>query len=176
MLIFFCQVSIMSCQPSNGRINISSPNTTALFAMKDKIPSQSLVEGFRDAMTGNWYNTLLSDAFFSGENIQALQNGIRAGVYKNSNGQYLIGEQSPDELKIIMRSVFLQFSKNQPSNIAEQITILNNLVLDYAVGQVYGEAEGYMKYQYDVSNMYEPIARPVMSSIKDKQLVLKKWF
>lgn len=166
----------MSCQQNNGRINLNSPNTTALFAMKDKIPTQSIGEGFRDAMTGNWYNTILSDNFFSAANIQALQNGIRAGVYKNSNGQYLIGEQSLDELKIIMRSVFLQFSKNQPKNITEQISTLNNLVLDYAVGQVYGEAEGYMKYQYDVSNMYEPIARPVMSSTKDKQLVLKKWF
>ena len=127
-------------------------------------------------MTGTWEDTLLSRAFFSGANIQALQNGIRAGVYNNSKGQYIIGEQSSDELKIIMRSIFLQNSKNLPSNITQQITTLNNIVLDYAVRQVYREAEGYMKYQHDVSTMYEPIARPVRSSIKGKQLIFKTGF
>lgn len=157
----------------NGRVNITAPNTTNLFAMKDKIPSQSKCSGFVEAMTGSWEDTMLSRAFFSGANIQALQNGIRAGVYNNSHGQYIIGEQNSDELKIIMRSIFLQNSKNLPSNITEQITTLNNDVLDYAVGQVYREAEGYMKYQRDVSTMHVPIALPVTSSIKGRQLLFK---
>lgn len=161
---------------SNGRVNINGSNTTALFEMKDKIPAQSLCGGFRDAMTGTWEDTLLSRAFFSSANIQALQNGIRAGVYNNSNGQYLIGEQNSDELKIIMRSIFLQNSKNLPSNITQQISLLNNIVLEYAVRQVYREAEGYMKYQQDVGTMHEPIARPVMSTIKGKQLMFKTGF
>lgn len=160
---------------SNGRVDILSPNTNVLFSMKDRIVVDSQND-FRGAMTGNWYNTQLSDAFFSAKNIQIIQNGIRAGVYKMSNGQYVIGEQNPNELKIIMRSVFLQYSKNLPNNITEQIASLNNLVLDYAVRQVYGEAVGYMKYKYDTSNMYEPISRPVLSKTNDKQLVLKKWF
>ena len=63
-----------------------------------------------------------------------------------------------------------------PSGIPAQIAALNKLVLDYAVRQVYGEAEGYMKYKRDVSTMYCPIAPPVMSTTNDKQLLLKKWF
>lgn len=167
----------MSCQKqNNGRVNIISPDTNVLFAMKDKISAGGENTDFRQAMTGNWYDTKLSDAFFSGQNIQAIQNGLRSGVYNRSNGQYLIGEQNTDELKIIMRSVFLQYSRNDPSNIPGQIAALNKLVLDYAIGQVYGEAEGYMKYRHDASNMYQPIAHPVMSTVNDKQLVLKKWF
>jgi hypothetical protein len=158
---------------SNGRININVPNTTNLFAMKDKIPNQSRCGGFRDALTGSWEDTLLSRAFFSEANMQALQNGIRAGVYNSSSGQYIIGEQSSDELKIIMRSIFLQNSKNLPSNITQQITALNDDVLEYAVRQVYREAEGYMKYQRDVSTMHVPIALPVTSSIKGRQLLFK---
>jgi hypothetical protein len=160
---------------SNGRVDLLSPDTNVLFSMKDRI-SVGTHTDFRGAMTGNWYNTLLSDAFFSDKNMQIIQNGIRAGVYKMSNGQYIIGEQNPNELKIIMRSVFLQYSKNLPNNIKEQITTLNNLVLDYAIKQVYGEAVGYMKYKYDTSTMYEPISRPVLSKTNDKQLILKKWF
>lgn len=165
----------MSSNVSNGRIDIMSPNTNVLFAMQDKLPVQN-GNGFKDAMIGNWYDTVLSNAFFSQQNIQTLQNGLRSGVYKRSNGVYLIGEQNEDELKVVMRSVFLQNSKNQPTHIKEQITELNQLVLDYAVGQVYGEAEGYMKYQHDVSNMYEPIEPPILSNPNDKQLFLKPWF
>ena len=75
-----------------------------------------------------------------------------------------------------MRSTFLQHSKNQPTHIKEQITVLNQLVLDYAVSQVYGEAEGYMKYQHDASHMYDPMEPPILSNPSDKQLLLKPWF
>ena len=159
----------------NGRIDIISPNTNVLFSMTDRIPIDEC-SNFRDAMTGNWYNTALSDTFFSSANIQIIQNGIRAGVYKMSNGMYIVGNQKCDELKIIMRSIFLQYAKNLPTNIPSQIEALNNMVLSYAVKQVYGEAEGYMKYKRDASTMYTPIAHPVMSKTNDKQLELKKWF
>ena len=165
----------MASNISNGRVNIISPDTNTLFSMPDRIPVNECTS-FRDAMTGNWYNTVLSDAFFSAGNIQILQNGIRAGVYKRSNGMYVVGNQDCDELKIIMRSMFLQYAKNLPTDITGQIQELNKLVLDYAIKQVYGEAEGYMKYKRDVSTMYTPIPRPVMSKTNDKQLVLKKWF
>jgi hypothetical protein len=164
----------MSENQSNGRVNIMSPNTEVLFAMQDKAPVKSL--DFRQSMTGNWSNTPLSNAYFSAQNMQIIQNGIRAGVYNKSRGQYQIGEQDPDELNIIMRSVFLQFSKNLPTDIAGQITVLNARVLNYSIPQVYGEAEGYMKYVYDASNMYDPIAPPVMTTVNDKQLEGRKWF
>lgn len=160
---------------NNGRIDFISPNTSILFSMTDRIPVSECSD-FREAMTGNWHNTTLSNAFFSASNIQIIQNGIRAGVYKRSNGMYIVGNQKCDELKIIMRSIFLQYSKNQPDNIASQIQALNTLVLNYAIKQVYGEAEGYMKYKRDASSMYTPIAPPVMSKTNDKQLELKKWF
>ena len=157
----------------NGRVDIMGPNTTAVFSLSDRIPV-SQMSSYRDAMTGNWNNTPLSNAFFSRENIQALQNGIRAGVYNRSNQQYLIGNQNSDELKIIMRSIFLQNAMNNPDNIAGQINTLNKLVLDYAVHQVYGEAEGYMKYKRDASTLVTPIEPPVMSKCNDKQLLYNK--
>ena len=160
---------------NNGRVDIVSPNTSTLFSMTDRIPINEC-SNFREAMTGNWHNTTLSDTFFSSANIQIIQNGIRAGVYKRSNGMYIVGNQKCDELKIIMRSIFLQYAKNQPTHISSQIETLNTMVLNYAVNQVYGEAEGYMKYKRDASTMYTPIAHPVMSKTNDKQLELKKWF
>jgi hypothetical protein len=160
---------------NNGRVDIKSPNTSKLFELYDKIPANQCAS-FRNATEGLWTESYLSRAFFSQENIQIIQNGIRAGVYHRSNGQYFIGPQDCDSLKIIMRSVYLQHSANQAHNITEQIRQLNNIVLDYCIQQVYGEAQGYMKYIDDVSTLVVPIAPPVMADNTDRQLELKSWF
>jgi hypothetical protein len=160
---------------NNGRINIKSPNTSALFQMYDKIPANQCVT-YRNATEGLWDSTPLSQAFFSLENIQILQNGIRAGVYQRSNGQYVIGQQDCDSLKVIMRSVFLQHSANQPNNIPQQIAELNKMVLNYCIQQVYSEAQGYMKYVDDVSTLVVPIAHPVQASNTDRTIEFKSWF
>jgi hypothetical protein len=160
---------------NNGRVDIKSPNTSALFKMYDKIPANQCVT-FRNATEGLWTSNSLSQAFFSQQNIQIIQNGIRAGVYHKSNGQYVIGPQDCDSLKIIMRSVFLQHAANQPTNINLQIAELNKIVLNYSIQQVYSEAQGYMKYIDDVSTLVVPIAPPVMANNTDRQLELKPWF
>ena len=160
---------------NNGRVDIKTPNTSDLFKMYDKIPANQCVT-FRNPTEGLWNDTTLSIAFFSQQNIQMLQTGIRAGVYNKSNGQYTIGPQDCDSLKIIMRSVYLQYAANQINNISEQVAELNQIVLNYCVQQVYGEAQGYMKYINDASTLVVPIAHPVMADNTDRQLFLKSWF
>lgn len=160
---------------NNGRVDIKTPNTSDLFQMYDKIPANQCTT-FRNATEGLWTENSLSNTFFSIQNIQIIQNGIRSGVYKRSNGQYLIGPQDCDSLKIIMRSVFLQYAANQPNNISQQVYELNKMVLDYCIQQVYSEAQGYMKYINDVSTLVVPIAHPVMPDNTDRQLEFKSWF
>ena len=160
---------------NNGRVDIKSPNTSTLFEMYDKIPANQCVT-FRNPTEGLWTDTTLSQAFFSQQNIQIIQNGIRAGVYQRSNGQYLIGPQDCDSLKIVMRSVYLQYSANQPNNVTQQIEELNKIVLNYCIQQVYGEAQGYLKYIDDASTLVVPIAHPVMANNTDRTLELKTWF
>ena len=160
---------------SNGRIDIEGPNISTKFAMMDKIPVDDC-SSFRDALTGNWDDSPVSIAFFSNKNIQILQNGIRAGVFKKSNGEYLISPQDCDIIKTIMRSIYLQNSVNLNSNYREQIAALNQLVMDYAVNQIYGEVDGYLKYKRDASNMYTIMPYPSLATTKAKTLELKKWF
>lgn len=162
-------------QSNNGRINLKSPNTSALFQLYDKIPANQCVT-YRNATEGIWDSSPLSRAYFSLENIQIIQNGIRAGIYHKSNGQYLIGPQDCDSLKVIMRSVFLQHAINQPHNIPQQIEALNQIVLKYCIQQIYSEAQGYMKYVDDVSTLVVPIAHPVQASTADKTIEFKNWF
>jgi hypothetical protein len=122
--------------------------------MYDKIPANQCVT-FRNPTEGLWTDTYLSKAFFSQQNIQILQNGIRAGVYQKSNGQYTIAPQDCDSLKIVMRSVYLQ---------------------NAAIQQVYSEAQGYLKYIDDASTLVVPIAHPVMADNSDRELEFKTWF
>jgi hypothetical protein len=160
---------------SNGRVDINGPKTQDLFNIYDKIPAKQCAT-LRNPTEGLWDNTSLSDTFFSKENIQIIQNGIRAGVYNMSKGQYVIANQECDTLKIIMRSLFLQYAANQPMNIKQQVEQLNKMVWDYCIPQVYGEAQGYHKYIVDASTMYTPIAPPIMSSNSGKQLGMNPWF
>jgi hypothetical protein len=76
-----------------------------------------------------------------------------------------------------MRSVFLQHAANQTQNVAGQISQLNKIVLDYCVHHVYSEAQGYMKYLYDVSTLAVPMASPSMEGQRDKNnYLMPNWF
>lgn len=155
---------------SNGRVDILGPIGTQLnFA--DKIPIKETTS-FHNALTGTWNDTPLSVLFFSKENIRILQNGIKKGVYDMSNKQYKIGDQNSDELKIIMRSIFLQNAKNLPYDITEQIRTLNNKVIEYAIHQVYSEIISYLKYKRDASTIYTIPNLPTNSSTKGNSLEL----
>ena len=159
----------------NGRVQILGSQEKNQFDLYDKIPVSDC-SSFRDAMNGNWECSELSTTFFSSQNIQTIQNGLRQGVYNKSNGLFIIGEQDCDTLKVIMRSIFLQNSANLKTNIMEQVNALNKLVLDYCIPQVYGEAEGYIKYKHDISTLAMPMQRPAAPSYKTKTLELKPWF
>jgi len=156
---------------SNGRVDILGPIGTPLnFA--DKIPVKNNLS-FRDELCGTWINTPLSIVYFCKENIKILQNAIKKGVYDKSKHQYIIGEQNSDELKLIMRSIYLQNAENLPYNITNQIIKLNNLVVEYCVNQIYNEAISYMKYKRDASTMYVIPNLPTNTSNKNNSLELK---
>tara|TARA_B100001287_G_C22682906_1_gene531512 strand:- start:2207 stop:2692 length:486 start_codon:yes stop_codon:yes gene_type:complete len=160
---------------NNGRVNIMGPNTSDLFKLYEQVPLDNESTSYKDAMIGNWQSTVLSDAFFSAENIRIIQNAIKAAVYHGSKTMYVIGDQNEDTLKIIMRSTFLQYSSNKPHRITEQITALNKLVVDYAAPQILSEAKAYTRYKHDVSTIATPMARP-KSTMHTNTLYFKGWF
>jgi hypothetical protein len=151
------------------------PDIQELFKMYDKIPVNQITT-IRNPLNGTWSNTQLSDLFFSKENIVIIQNGIRAGVYNMSGGKYLIDNQDNEQLSIIMKGMFLEYSKNMPTNITEQIDILNNKVIAYCTNQVYQEAKGYLTYLKDSSTLITPLDYPSMPYTRTKELELKHFF
>ena len=162
---------------ANGRINLlthnllDTPNPMMLYDRDNKEPTT-----YHEALNGTWSSSPLSTLFFSAQNQQILQNGIRAGVHRMSGGKFVISNQSIRELQMIMRAIYLQYSVNQPGNTTMQCSRLNEIVLGYAVPRVYGEAKGYMNYLRDASTLVVPLARPVNSITYDKTLELKNFF
>lgn len=168
---------IIDTNKHNGRINIIEPPVPNMrMKMHEKMAVKNKTTEFREAIGGIWETNVLSQVFFSKENIQILQNGLRADVYKMSNNKFIIAPQNMDALKMIMRSIYLQYAEHYENGITEQVERLNKLVLGYAVPQVYNEAIGYEKYIQDQSTLVVPLELPRHHDREYKQLELQKWF
>lgn len=160
----------------NGRVNlIQPPSKELLFQMAEKIELKNKPTDYREAVGGIWEHNPLEQAYFSSENIQTIQDAIKSNVYKLSNNRYVLPNQNINNLKIIMRGIFLQYVQNLPGDIAKQIERLNKLVLDYVVPNVYNEAIGYEKYLRDQSTLVVPLSLPLQHNRDYKQLELKPW-
>ena len=159
----------------NGRIDIINNTLTSDYNnnlyTEDNNPNKNF---HSEALKGIQTESLLSRTFFSDKNIDIIQNSIRYNVYSLSNSQHIIGRQSDIQLQIIMRSLYLQFSKNLNTGIREQVQELNNMVINYCVPRILSEIQQYIVYKSDVSKLPEPIDRSLNLSVKgSKTLILK---
>lgn len=103
-------------------------------------------------------STVLSRAYFSQENTQIIQNGLRRAVHQRTQSH--IQEQSIEQLQIVMRSIFLQYSTNRTDSaqlIREQIASMNAKVLDYCVANVVSNLKQYEHYRKDISSLPVPM-------------------
>tara|TARA_B110000444_G_C18508127_1_gene441015 strand:- start:115 stop:609 length:495 start_codon:yes stop_codon:yes gene_type:complete len=159
----------------NGRVNILGPNVTTKFSMMDKIPVDTNTN-YLNSLTGNFERSKLSDLFFSKQNIINIQNLLIDGVYQKSNSQLRIDKQPEDNIVMVMRSMYLQYSKNLDTKLNEQVNELNNYVLNFCIPKVYSEAVAYLKYKQDASTMHMPMSAPIYSSKTNKTLEQKPFF
>ena len=162
----------------NGRVNLSAQ--TGASSSLSKLPgfqhqTQTEVNFSGDMLRGNWEHTTLSDTFFSRTNAQRIQKAITKEVYRRSGPkQYQIDDQDVDELKMIMRGMYLQYAKNNPFNIEGQIEELNQLVIEWAAPRIISEIEQYQYYLNDISHLPIPLEKPIsMSSAGTKSLPLR---
>jgi hypothetical protein len=89
----------------------------------------------------------------------------------------VIAPQNVDNLKIIMRSIYLQYAEHREDiSVTKQVEDLNKIVLDYVIPTVYNETIGYLKYIQDQSTLVQPLDLPKLVDKDYKQLELKKWF
>lgn len=111
-------------------------------------------------------DSLLSNVYFSKENVKIIQNALRYQVWILSDKKYIISNQCDSQLNIIMRSIYLQYSKNLSYNIKEQVESLNKKVISYSVDNIYNNLLQYNSYTKDISTGLQVMDLPKGDSIK----------
>jgi len=140
-----------------------------------RYPTQTEVSFAGEALRGNWEKNAVSDAFFTRENVRRIQEALKKGVYEASgNKKYQISDQSTDELTVVMRGMYLQYSRNTPYNIEGQVQELNDMVVKWSVPRILSEIEGYYGYLKDISTLPVPLPQPIhLSSAGTRSLPYK---
>ena len=91
----------------------------------------------------------VSRTFFSNDNAERIQRQIIDNVYNQS--KKIISRQSYQELQIIMKSIYLQYSRNLPTDIEEQVYTLNKYVIDECVSIIIPNVIQYNKYITEIT-------------------------
>jgi hypothetical protein len=169
-------LDLKEAQKYNGRINIIQPPNQTSMSFSEKIYVDNKSTDYRGALSGELENNILSSLFFSKENIQLIQNAIRVGVYEKSDGKYILPNQNENNLKNIIREIYIDHAKYDPNNITEQISSLNKMVIDHCLPIVYNESVAYEKYCFDQSTMVRPLELPKHHDRNFKQLEFNTWF
>jgi hypothetical protein len=153
---------LLEGQKQNGLVDIAIlQDPDAMFRMHERVNIRNKPPAYSEALNGTMVWNVLAQVYFSAENMQIIQNALRANVYKLSGGKINIPNQNVDNLKIIMRGIYMEYAEHYPKDIKGQVERLNKLVLDYAVPQVYSEAVSYFQYLIDSSVLPLPIDRPL---------------
>ena len=161
----------------NGRINLQVRETG--------VPSTTPLPGFgfrtetgdsqaEDAIRGNHEKTPLNQAYFSPANFQIVQNKIRREVFDRAG--YMIDPQSADQLFMVMRGMYNQYCRHQPTDIPGQIAELNKMVADWAVPKIVAEVSMYATYLRDIQTLPVPMEQPVQLSMKGSRSIEFKSF
>lgn len=162
---------LLEGQKQNGLVDIAIlKDPDAMFRMHERVNVRNKPSEYSEALVGTLEWNVLAQVYFSAENMQIIQNALRAKIYKLSDGKINIPNQNVDNLKIIMRSIYMEYAEHYPKDIKGQVERLNKLVLDYAVPNVYSEAVSYMKYLVDQSTLPMPLDRPMQNDRAYKQL------
>ena len=164
---------------SGGRVDtLNNDNFAAFDLYKEYTNPGKKSQTFESEALVNIHNKNdVSTTFFSDQNLDAIQQGIRYYVWKKSCGKYVIDRQSDNEVKVVMRSIYLNFAQHQPTDIVSQVKDLNMRVINYCVDRVLQEIGMYMYYKQDIAKLPDPLARgEFVSSKGEKNDQLKNYF
>jgi hypothetical protein len=111
----------------------------------------------------------LAKYFFGDCNIELINKQIVLKVYNLTNKKYFIGFQSKENLLIVMRYIWIEYSKNLDFKIKEQITELNNMVVKDILPNIITNIEqhyGYIKdYQARENSKFKVNDLPVSTKM-----------
>jgi hypothetical protein len=161
---FYTGTAIPDAPKHTGRLPLSEseeklpfPRGT-LYVMDEPVMRPQLIQ---EHIQYRHNNTPLNTIFFSEGNVANLQQKIHDAVLEMSKGEHSLSPQSEADLMLIMRSYYLQYAQNDPSNVAAELDQLNQRVIAYASNRIMVEIVAYKRYRKDILDFPEPIARSI---------------
>ena len=106
----------------------------------------------------------LENSFFSKDNIDLINKQLILSVYNKTNKQFLICSQKEADLLIVMRYVFIEYSRNLPYDIVNQIKDLNCKVVSEILPVVISNVDQKIGYLRDINT--QPIGPPLPINTK----------
>lgn len=158
---FYTQTAIPNAPKHTGRLPLSDRETrmtvpaAVLFAPEPSMASGCVKENIQFKHS----NTSLNEQFFGPDNMEHLQQQIRAAVASMIGAQ--IDRQSDSDLLMVMRSYYLTYAQNVPGNEVQELTELNDRVVAFCSNRIAVEVEAYRYYRKDILDFPAPIARPL---------------
>jgi len=132
----------------NGRIFLASDEQ---FAPYDLYKNSSKRQDTNTSLISNIVvPNAVSRTFFSNTNMERLQSAIINKVYTTCSKR--IGKQSYEELQIIMKSLYLQYSTNLLTDIEAQVVELNNMVINECTNRIVPNILQYIGYLQDITS------------------------
>jgi hypothetical protein len=157
---------------------LSSPGSYNLTENDDQIAKSNTKHLFKNL----YGETLLTFLFFSSHNIQNLQNLIKLIVHQHTN--YVIDNQSSNELLIIMRSIFLEYSKHPKlidesmtdemktklyKQYTDEVSRLNEIVINHIVPKIVSQLQQYLDYLRDSTQPPKQLDKPISDNISGER-------
>lgn len=164
--------------PSTKVENLKSPGKYNLTPDDKQIASSNTRFLFKNLYS----ETPLTFLFFSETNIQNIQNLIKLNVHKEIN--YIIDDQSVNELMTIMRSIFIEYSAHPPlinekmselelknllKKYTNEVARLNKIVVQEIVPRVVSQVQQYVDYLRDASQQPYYMDKPKNESVKGQK-------
>jgi|LakMenEpi03Aug12_release.lakeMendotaPanAssembly.Ray.scaffolds.fasta_scaffold10145_5 hypothetical protein len=127
-------------------------------------------------------DTPLTFLYFSDRNVDNVQKLLRLRVFKET--EYVIDNQSKNELLIVMRGIFLEHSSHPPlihqdmskdqveillTKNTNEVDRLNKLLVEIVVPKLIVQLKQYFGYLKDASSQPIPLSQPVNESTAGKK-------
>ena len=158
---FYSKTQIPNAPRHTGRLPLSKEDETlpvpraVLYAPEPYLVPNKVSEQIQYRHT----DTPLNRLFFSQGNIDKLQGDIQNTVRAMVNAN--IDRQSDSDLMLVMRSYYLQYARNYPDNLQQELDELNQRVVHFCANRIAVEVEAYRYYRKDIMDFPAPIQNPV---------------
>lgn len=158
---FYTETAIPNAPKHTGRLPLSGKDeklgvpASVLYAPEPFLTPVNVSEQIQYRHS----DTPLNKLFFSQGNIDTIQGQIQSTVQQMINAT--IDRQSDSDLLMVMRSYYLQYAQNEPDRLAQELSDLNNRVVNFCANRIAVEVEAYRYYRKDIMDFPEPIANPM---------------